>query len=104
MKTMSRKMTAWTVAFLSLALANGAGAADQNAVPKAPAIPESGYQSKETKATEGVPARYNKASGIIGMEIRNQNDEHLGRVEDVVFDLNSERISYVVMATTPKVF
>jgi sporulation protein YlmC with PRC-barrel domain len=47
----------------------------------------------------GVPANCDRATGIVGMEVRNQNNERLGHVKDVVFDLGSERVSYAVIAT-----
>jgi len=50
-----------------------------------------------------APANYNRASGIVGMHVLNQNDEHLGCISDVVFDPNSERVSYAVMMVSPKV-
>ena len=99
MKTTGKKMTSWSVAILFLALANGLTAAPQKDDANAPASPDPGYQAK---STEGAPARFNKASGIIGMDVRNQHDEYLGHIRDVVFDLNTERVSYAVMARTHK--
>jgi sporulation protein YlmC with PRC-barrel domain len=48
------------------------------------------------------PAQFNKASGIIGMEVRNQHNERLGAIKDVVFDLKSERVAYAVLGTSGK--
>jgi sporulation protein YlmC with PRC-barrel domain len=45
------------------------------------------------------PTQFNKASGIVGMEVRNQNNERLGNIKDVVFDLKSERVAYAVLGT-----
>jgi sporulation protein YlmC with PRC-barrel domain len=39
----------------------------------------------------------NKASSIIGMEVRNNSDEKLGRIKDLVLDFQSGRISYAVL-------
>jgi len=50
-----------------------------------------------TQSSEGMPAEYNRASSIVGMEVRNHRDEYLGRIKDVVFDLNTERVSYAVI-------
>ncbi|SPE59893.1 exported hypothetical protein [Verrucomicrobia bacterium] len=50
------------------------------------------------KATDASPARYNKASGIIGMNVANFKSENLGVIKDVVFDLKSERVAYAVLA------
>ncbi len=40
----------------------------------------------------------NKASGIIGMEVRNMQNEKLGEVKDLVIDMNSGRLSYAVLS------
>jgi hypothetical protein len=40
----------------------------------------------------------NKASGLLGMEVRNYQNEKLGEIKDLVMDLNSGRISYAVLA------
>jgi sporulation protein YlmC with PRC-barrel domain len=115
MRTKSKIMMASGVA-LSLALTS-ASRADGPATPDNTAtLPQSGYTEKSTAgqayvpppnyyqnrpaaSIAGTPAEFNRASGIIGMDVRNQNNEHLGRVKDVVFDLNSERVSYAVIAT-----
>ena len=47
----------------------------------------------------GSPTSVNKASSIVGMEVRNQADEKLGKIEDLVVDLESGRISYAVLST-----
>lgn len=40
----------------------------------------------------------NKASGLLGMEVRNQNNEKLGEIKDIVLDLKSGKLSYAVLA------
>ena len=40
----------------------------------------------------------NKASGLLGMEIRNKQNEKLGEIKDLVMDLNSGKISYAVLS------
>ena len=40
----------------------------------------------------------NKASGLLGMEVRNYQNEKLGEIKDLVMDLNSGKISYAVLA------
>ena len=87
MKNINRKIAVWTVALLSLATANATLAGDDKDAAKS---------ADQARAGE-APACYNKASGIIGMEVKNQNDERLGKIRDVVFDLNTERVSYVVL-------
>jgi sporulation protein YlmC with PRC-barrel domain len=53
-------------------------------------------------STADQPTAANRASGVVGMDVRNQNGEHLGHIKDIVFDLNSERVSYAVLTTAPK--
>ena len=40
----------------------------------------------------------NKASGIIGMEVRNKENQKLGEVKDLVMDMNAGRLSYAVLS------
>lgn len=40
----------------------------------------------------------NKASGLLGMEVRNKQNEKLGEIKDVVMDLPSGKVSYAVLA------
>jgi len=99
MKTNSKNMAPWMAALLCLAVAPGAKATDDADAPKAASSHET---SSEMKSTEGTPAKCNKASGFIGMDVRNQDDEHLGHIKDLVFDLKTERVSYAVISTAPK--
>jgi sporulation protein YlmC with PRC-barrel domain len=57
---------------------------------------------KTTTTTAGMPAKFNKASILIGMDVRNQSGEQLGHIKDIVIDLQSEKVSYAVMSTAPK--
>jgi sporulation protein YlmC with PRC-barrel domain len=100
MKTTTRIIAPSVIAILCLALANWAKATDETDAPKAAASHEMG---QETKSSDGTPARFNKASGIVGMDVRNQSDEHLGHIKDVVFDWKTERVSYAVISTTSKI-
>ena len=36
------------------------------------------------------------------MDVRNQNDEHLGHIKDLVIDWKTEQVSYAVLSTAPK--
>jgi sporulation protein YlmC with PRC-barrel domain len=58
--------------------------------------------STEPASSEVTPTKVNKASGILGMDVRNQNHEHLGHVKDLVIDWKSEQVSYAVISTAPK--
>ena len=51
----------------------------------------------DAPAAEGQPTSCNKASSVLGMEVRNQKHETLGKIQDIVFDLKSERVSYAVL-------
>jgi sporulation protein YlmC with PRC-barrel domain len=54
-------------------------------------------RTTEYQRQSGSPTNINKASSLIGMEVRNQSDEKLGKIEDIVLDLNSGKISYAVL-------
>lgn len=51
--------------------------------------------------TEGkhsnIPLRYLTAKSIIGDKVYNSNNEHLGAIEDIMLDINSGSIEYVVI-------
>jgi sporulation protein YlmC with PRC-barrel domain len=104
MKTIGTKTTAWLVAVMALACAWNARC-DQSATSpdSSTSGTASGYQNNQTATDQGAPQKYNRAGGLIGMDVENQNGEHLGRIKDIVFDLKSDRVSYVVMTTAPKV-
>jgi sporulation protein YlmC with PRC-barrel domain len=97
MKITSKKLAPWATAVLCLSLANGSGLADPADASKTSDEKSGQYESSDA---EGKLARYDRASGIIGMAVRNQNDEHLGKIKDVVFDFKTERVAYVVMAAS----
>lgn len=101
MKTIRKKTTAWLIAILALSFAYNAKCDDQTGAQKTTSDQTSAYQNNNTP--EGMPARYNKASGLIGMDVENEKGEHLGHITDIVFDLKNDRVSYVVMTTSPKV-
>jgi sporulation protein YlmC with PRC-barrel domain len=83
-------------ALLCLTLAPAAKAGEDADAPKAASSQET---SSQTKATEGAPGKCNKASSILGMDVRNQNDEHLGHIKDLVIDWKTEGVSYAVIST-----
>jgi sporulation protein YlmC with PRC-barrel domain len=49
-------------------------------------------------ARREAPKKVNKASGIMGMEVRNKDNEKLGEIKDLALDLNSGKVSYAVLA------
>src|SRR5262245_55730044 len=56
--------------------------------------PAPGAQRKEGTARDTTPLRMLvKASDIIGLEVRNYQDEKLGKIEDLVVDVGPDRIT-----------
>jgi sporulation protein YlmC with PRC-barrel domain len=55
----------------------------------------------QTSAAVSTPAQtpkpVNKAKDLIGMKVKNQNNQKLGEIKDVVVDPQSGRVDYVVM-------
>lgn len=41
----------------------------------------------------------NKASKIIGMEVKNRENERVGKVKDIVIDVQSGKVAYAVLST-----
>ena len=97
MKKTSQIITPFAVLALCLALGNGgtnASADDYQSTTRTDS------QTKKHAITEtGEVAKCHRASGLIGMNVRNEKDERLGEIKDLVFDLQSERVAYVVMGT-----
>ena len=123
MKKRSSNMTAWVATLVCLALVPATKAAEEADPPIAPTAQKadadtnaigqvmeptempahaSHEMSAESTSSEVTPTKVNKASGILGMDVRNQNDEHLGHVKDLVIDWKSEQVSYAVISTAPK--
>ena len=59
-----------------------------------------GQRSSQTTTTTGSTEvrKINKASALIGMDVKNQQGEKLGDIKDVVLDFSSERVGYVVLS------
>jgi Uncharacterized conserved protein len=45
-----------------------------------------------------TPTSFNKASKLIGMDVKNQQGEKLGDIKDVVIDFDGGKISYLVLS------
>ncbi len=112
-------ITSSTLAAVCFLLGASSQAADEMKYPlkggypeipaaRTPPMPPSRYPFKigysEIRTADNQPAKYNKASGLIGMEVCNQKDERLGQIKDVVFDLKSERVSYAVVSSGSGLF
>jgi sporulation protein YlmC with PRC-barrel domain len=54
--------------------------------------------SVEADANREKVRRTDKASGLLGMEVRNSQNEKLGEVKDLVMDMGSGRVSYAVLS------
>src|SRR3954470_18955031 len=71
---------------------------------------QSGQKSKESKEKLKVSEHeadkkvsdYNKASKLRGMEVKNKQNEKIGKISDLVVDLESGRIAYAVLSTGGK--
>jgi len=51
-----------------------------------------------TQPGESYLLKANKASGLIGMDVRNQQNEKLGDIKDLAVDLHTGKIAYAVMS------
>ena len=64
---------------------------------------EAAHEARDTTTatvlTEGIPTRFDKASGLLGVEVRNPNGERLGRIKDFVLDRRTDHIAYSVIST-----
>jgi sporulation protein YlmC with PRC-barrel domain len=51
----------------------------------------------DTPPRTNLPLQYLTASSIIGDEVYNKNDEHLGDIKDVMIDITTGKIEYYVI-------
>jgi sporulation protein YlmC with PRC-barrel domain len=54
-------------------------------------------QSRTANESAEPVTRINKSSTLIGTEVRTHDNQRVGNVHDVVFDINSGRIAYYVV-------
>lgn len=45
------------------------------------------------------PKKVNKATSLIGMEVRGSDGKGVGKIHDIVFDLSTDRVAYCVLRT-----
>ena len=123
MKRRSDNVIPWLAALLCLTLAHAARAVDDSGASKASNSQATSAQPKlaeqdiwkrwklahdpqeastEVRLSAGAPTRANKATGLVGMDVRNQNGERLGYIKDLVIDWKTEQVSYAVMSTASK--
>jgi sporulation protein YlmC with PRC-barrel domain len=55
-------------------------------------------QTYGQRQQEGAIQKVNKASDLVGMEVRNYQDERIGRIDDVVIDFEKGRVAYAVVS------
>ena len=64
---------------------------------------------KRTEVTTSATAsaqvmKVNKASQLVGMTVKNQQGEKLGKIDDVVIDLAGEKVAYCVLSVSQGAF
>jgi sporulation protein YlmC with PRC-barrel domain len=122
MKTQNHKLIPSLAALLWLALTPATRPADATAAPRPSDSPETGAQPRlaeqdlwrrwqaahdahqpaaEARPNLDAPTRADKASGLLGMEVRNPSGESLGHIKDLVLDWKTEQVSYAVIRVTP---
>jgi sporulation protein YlmC with PRC-barrel domain len=47
--------------------------------------------------TPNLPLKYLTASSIIGDKVHDANDQHMGKIEDIMIDLTTGKIDYLVI-------
>jgi sporulation protein YlmC with PRC-barrel domain len=67
------------------------------------------YQQQQGQYRSGMSGtnqitEINKASELIGMEVKNQQGEKLGEIKDIVIDFQQDRVGYVVLSTDTGTF
>jgi sporulation protein YlmC with PRC-barrel domain len=97
-----RIMSFGAIAFLSV-LAPRLNAADAEVKVKSDtdrpkAEVKTDLDRNETQANQDKVMHGNKASGLLGMEVRNKQNEKLGEIKDLVMDLSSGKVSYGVLS------
>jgi sporulation protein YlmC with PRC-barrel domain len=50
------------------------------------------------RSQEGTVQRINRASDLVGMEVRNYQDERIGRIDEIVIDFEQARVGYAVVS------
>lgn len=70
---------------------------DRSATPSAGSATK--QQDKMThKASEASAGRDLRASKVIGMKIHNAQGESLGKIDDLIIDVNNERVAYAILS------
>jgi hypothetical protein len=96
-QNMKRKMRIITSASAASILAFAALA--QETTNRAPGAAEYSDQTVAHGTRAERPGCAKKASDLIGMEVKNNQNEKLGKVDDLAVDVESGRIVYVILST-----
>ena len=102
-----------TVAVAALCtIASGAYAQQTTPVAGTSQTDQSQYQQNQVQRVQtsqqtpnaDQPQRLNKVSDFIGTTVENPQGDRLGKIDEVVMDLNSGRVSYAVLSVEHKLF
>ncbi len=106
---MKRQLITWGAALVCLSVTGTVRSQDQNAPPPQsdPSQQQYGQQERRRSASEasaeamaqGQPTKFNKASKLIGMEVKNDQGETLGDIKDIVINPDNGTVAYAVMST-----
>jgi sporulation protein YlmC with PRC-barrel domain len=85
------------------------GSGQQNQQGQQPGQQQGQYQQQQGQYRSGMAgtnqiSEINKASELIGMEVKNQQGEKLGEIKDIVIDFQQDRVGYVVLSTDTGTF
>jgi sporulation protein YlmC with PRC-barrel domain len=87
-----------TLAATSLALAATGASGQFEQKPVLPQPAQAGHDSSKSQPAGQMAARsYLQASRIVGHEVFNDQGERLGKVQDLIISLNSERVPVVIL-------
>ncbi|HLP24240.1 MAG TPA: PRC-barrel domain-containing protein [Acidobacteriota bacterium] len=90
-------VTACTLSYAESKVRDNTRESPDAAAPRAEASKDELKVSRQTLHNEVTDA--NKASKIIGMEVKNRENERVGRVKDIVIDVQSGKVAYAVLST-----
>jgi len=60
-------------------------------------LPEDNLTGVNLQRGANVPLKYLTASSIIGDKVHDENDESMGKIEDIMLDITTGKIDYVVV-------
>lgn len=86
-----------TTAALCFGVAGVALADDQNPSQSGSTDHQYGTSEHQNSTMAGQPTRFDRASKLIGMTVRNPQGEDLGDIKDIVLNFNKGTVSYAVL-------